>query len=60
MESNTMTDKINNEDDAQLSAEELEQVKGGAMYIKFDGVDGESKITNGPKAGYDVKAAKKV
>lgn len=26
----------------ELQAEELDQVSGGAAYIKFDGIDGES------------------
>jgi len=32
-----------NTDDHELDADALEQVSGGAAYIKFDGVDGESR-----------------
>ena len=30
-------------ENVNLSADNMEHVKGGAAYIKFDGVDGEAK-----------------
>ena len=50
--------KIKNEDlgenkgsNKKLTAEELEQVKGGPVFAKYDGVDGESR------AALNIKSA---
>lgn len=34
------------EENEELSAEELESVAGGAAYLKFDGIKGESTKTD--------------
>jgi len=61
-----MSDKIDLDKDVNLNADELEQVKGGALGISFTkigDIKGEKDGISAPTtqvAGYDLKAAKKV
>lgn len=46
---------LNENENEKMTEDDLEQVKGGPAYIKFDGVDGESKVF--PKVEIDVRNA---
>ena len=62
-----MTEKENNQqniiEDLTVNEAEAEEVKGGPIYVKIDGVDGSvthSSLGSAVKAGYDVKANEKI
>lgn len=57
-----MTDKKNTEATAapeMLIDESLDKVRGGAAYLKFDGIDGESKYSYDPVSFDFVEAPKR-
>ena len=62
-----MTEKENNQqniiEDLTVNEAEAEEVKGGPIYMKIEGIEGSvtnSSLGSGVKAGYDVKLNERI